>query len=513
MPLLPIALYGLEVPPGDIIIPAVPDFPATFRITMAAIDPSKPAEFDEDVNGSTKPRATLKIIHKPISPEDDDDDDSGDEKYMRALLADADSDEDSEDDPEEEEANGGPSDPAKSKKARKAAALEQFMQSIKGGSDEEMEDAANSTNGITKIDKKGKAKATGDEEDDEEDDSEEDDEEDLEFEEFVLCTLDPEKNYQQPLDITIGEDERVFFKVSGTRSIHLTGNYVIPDDQGYNNRHEVYDSDDSDDSGDYDLSPDEDELELEIDEDESDDLDGLEDPRVTEVDSDEEEVPKPVSKADKKGKNKRAANELDEAVSLDDIMIKSLKAEAAAEEPKLSKKQLKKLKNNKGEAVAVKAEELKKGEAVKDSLSTKGDKKVQFAKVLEQGPTSSAEKPKAETNGKATLGVKTVKGVKMDDKKLGTGPAAKKGDRVGMRYIGKLTDGKVFDANKKGKPFSFKLGVGECIQGWDIGVVGMSIGGERRLTIPANLAYGSKGMPGIPANSTLVFDIKLLEIK
>jgi FK506-binding nuclear protein len=68
-------------------------------------------------------------------------------------------------------------------------------------------------------------------------------------------------------------------------------------------------------------------------------------------------------------------------------------------------------------------------------------------------------------------------------------------------------------ANKKGKPFSFKLGVGEVIKGWDIGVVGMSAGGERRITIPANLAYGSKGMPGIPANSTLVFDIKLVEIK
>jgi FK506-binding nuclear protein len=68
-------------------------------------------------------------------------------------------------------------------------------------------------------------------------------------------------------------------------------------------------------------------------------------------------------------------------------------------------------------------------------------------------------------------------------------------------------------ANTKGKPFSFKLGAGEVIKGWDIGVAGMSVGGERRLTIPANLAYGSKSMPGIPANSTLTFDIKMLEIK
>ena len=67
-------------------------------------------------------------------------------------------------------------------------------------------------------------------------------------------------------------------------------------------------------------------------------------------------------------------------------------------------------------------------------------------------------------------------------------------------------------ANKKGKPFTFKLGTGEVIKGWDIGVEGITIGAERRLTIPANLGYGSKGMPGIPPNSQLTFDIKCLEI-
>lgn len=68
-------------------------------------------------------------------------------------------------------------------------------------------------------------------------------------------------------------------------------------------------------------------------------------------------------------------------------------------------------------------------------------------------------------------------------------------------------------ANKKGKPFSFKVGKGQVIKGWDVGVVGMAIGGERRLTVPAHLAYGSKALPGIPANSQLTFDVKLLEIK
>lgn len=68
-------------------------------------------------------------------------------------------------------------------------------------------------------------------------------------------------------------------------------------------------------------------------------------------------------------------------------------------------------------------------------------------------------------------------------------------------------------ANKKGTPFTFTLGTGEVIKGWDIGVIGMTVGGERRITIPANLAYGNKAKPGIPANSKLIFDIKVLEVK
>ena len=197
------------------------------------------------------------------------------------------------------------------------------------------------------------------------------------------------------------------------------------------------------------MSPDEDELELDLDEDESDELDSLENPRVTEVDS-EEEAPKLVAKAEKaqKGKNKRSADEIDEGASLDDIMAKSLKPEG--EEPKLSKKQLKKLKKNNGEAAAAKTEETKAAASKETpSKGEKADKKVQFAKNLEQGPTGSAEKAKAEAAspkaGKTALGVKVINGVKIDDKKLGSGPACKKGQKVGMRYIGKLDGGKVFD--------------------------------------------------------------------
>ena len=83
---------------------------------------------------------------------------------------------------------------------------------------------------------------------------------------------------------------------------------------------------------------------------------------------------------------------------------------------------------------------------------------------------------------------------------------------LGSSYRSLLGHAYLAIANKKGKPFSFKLGGGEVIKGWDIGVVGMSVGGERRITVPASLAYGSKAMPDIPANSTLIFDLKLLEV-
>ncbi|KAJ2387666.1 peptidylprolyl isomerase fpr3, partial [Coemansia sp. RSA 2559] len=99
-------------------------------------------------------------------------------------------------------------------------------------------------------------------------------------------------------------------------------------------------------------------------------------------------------------------------------------------------------------------------------------------------------------------------------KEEGTGQGVKKGARVGMYYIGKLTNGKVFDKNVKGKPLWFRLGAGEVIKGWDVGIVGMKKGGERRLTIPAAMAYGKRGAPpDIPANATLVFDIRLVDFK
>ena len=102
-------------------------------------------------------------------------------------------------------------------------------------------------------------------------------------------------------------------------------------------------------------------------------------------------------------------------------------------------------------------------------------------------------------------------GVLIKETKEGNGPVAKRGKFAHVYYSGRLKQsGKKFDECVSGKPFRFRLGAGEVIKGWDIGVENMKVGGKRTLTIPANLAYGSKAMgKDIPANSTLVFDVEL----
>jgi FKBP-type peptidyl-prolyl cis-trans isomerase len=104
--------------------------------------------------------------------------------------------------------------------------------------------------------------------------------------------------------------------------------------------------------------------------------------------------------------------------------------------------------------------------------------------------------------------------LEIQDLVVGTGREAKTGDVVEVHYTGWLTDGKKFDSSVGRGPFSFDLGAGQVIQGWDRGVAGMKVGGKRKLTVPPELGYGSRGFPGvIPPQSTLVFEVELLEVR
>jgi peptidylprolyl isomerase len=110
----------------------------------------------------------------------------------------------------------------------------------------------------------------------------------------------------------------------------------------------------------------------------------------------------------------------------------------------------------------------------------------------------------------------TASGLKYRDVVVGKGPQPKSGDDILVNYTGRFTNGKVFDSSlSPGRgPFELHLGRGEVIKGWDEGLSTMHVGGKRKLTIPPDLAYGSRGYPGaVPPNSTLIFDVELLKIK
>lgn len=111
--------------------------------------------------------------------------------------------------------------------------------------------------------------------------------------------------------------------------------------------------------------------------------------------------------------------------------------------------------------------------------------------------------------------VTTPSGLKYEDLDAGTGATAQSGHKAKVNYTGWLTNGEKFDSSTdRNDPFEFTLGAGQVIKGWDEGVIGMKVGGKRKLTIPPTLGYGARGAGGvIPPNSELIFEVELLGVK
>jgi FKBP-type peptidyl-prolyl cis-trans isomerase len=113
-----------------------------------------------------------------------------------------------------------------------------------------------------------------------------------------------------------------------------------------------------------------------------------------------------------------------------------------------------------------------------------------------------------------SIGATTAAELQIEDIEIGSGIAAADNDRLAVNYKGHLEDGTEFDNSyKRGQPFEFNLGQGEVIRGWDKGLRGMKVGGKRRLVIPPEMGYGSDDLGLTPPNSTLIFDLELVEIQ
>jgi FK506-binding nuclear protein len=336
--------------------------------------------------------------------------------------------------------------------------------------------------------------------------------------EFLICSLNANKNQQQSLSLEFTQGEDITFFLNGKGVVHLTGFLTgdDTDDEGESDEDNApqlvpLKSKDKKRKSDAKDSPQKRmKASSDSDDDDEDDSDFFKDVSPDDSDDSDDESEDMVVDAKAKKPNKQQA-----AVKAPGTPSK-VNLNQKGPKPGQQQPGGKKDKQKQGPAPTQTPTKEVNGTGDQDQSGKKKKKRKKNKKNKEGGdssvssPQTPASPQKKQTPSPALTNKTLPSGVIIQDTQTGSGPEAKPGRFVHVYYEGRLhKDNKQFDSTTSGKPFKFRLGKGEVIKGWEDGLQGMKVGGKRKLVIPAAQAYGSKQMGPIPANSTLIFDVEL----
>ncbi|KGG51099.1 peptidyl-prolyl cis-trans isomerase [Mitosporidium daphniae] len=299
--------------------------------------------------------------------------------------------------------------------------------------------------------------------------------------EYVLCSLTAGKIEQQQLSQTIVAGENITLFTDGENTIHLTGNFLsMEEGPSYDVNENYSDDDESEDDDDYD------EDDSFIDDDSEEEEEQGKSPKIEEIDSEPKGSKNNVKGISSDEEEPETPNNKQTPVAKQDTPNNKQSPVAKQETPKQQQN-------------APKKQDIPQ----KQETPKKHDSSPQ-----QQGTSQKQDTPKSSGEFKKITGGVEIKDTVLSnsDKKV------KKGSKVHVVYKGTLSNGNVFDSNNEKNLFQFQVGKGSVIKGLDIGVEGMTLNSTRIVKIPAALAYGSKKLPGIPANSDLTFQVQLKRI-